>query len=582
MSPRAAAAGLGLLGLLAAGGAITLARTTDQPKASWGIHLIAVAIGLAWIVAGAVAHARRPRNRTGLLMVGVGLAWAATSLSSSDWPPAFTAGLVIGNLWAAMLIHLVLAFPEGRLRTHAERIVTLATYGLVLLVNLALLPFASPENVTDCADRCPDNLLQATDRPGVVEAIDAGAVAGVVVVFAAAAWLLVRRWRAASPVGRRVLAPVFGTGLVAIVLLVAAVVVDQVTDGGADWFLEVALISFGTVPFGFLVGLVRSHLARGSVSGLVVELGETDLSGGVREALARSLGDPTLELFFWLPEIEDFVDSAGARARPPQAPDRATTVVAHHGERVALLVHDAGLRDQPELVDAACAAAGLALANERLQAELRRHVEELRRSRARIVAAGDSERRRLERDLHDGAQQQLVSLAIMLRRAEDKAAGAAEAQHLIARARAELDEALRGLRELARGIHPAVLTDHGLEPALRGLVDRSEQRVSLSVHLDGRPAPPVEVAAYYVVAEALTNAAKHAPDARVEVEVIARGGRLSVRVADDGPGGARPTRGGGLAGLADRVEALGGDLRVESPAGHGTRLVAVLREDAAA
>lgn len=581
MSPRVAAVAIAALGVAAAAGALTLARTTSQPRAALALHLVAVTIGLAWILAGALAHARRPRNRTGLLMVGVGFAWAATSLSSADWSPAFTAGLVIGNLWAAMLIHLVLAFPEGRLETRAARVVTASAYGLVLVPAALSLPFAAADRVTDCAPECPENLLLASDRPGVVDAIEVATVAGVVIVFAAAAWLLVRRWRRASPVGRRALSPVFGTGLIAIALLISAVVVDEVTGGGADWFLEIALIAFGTVPFGFLVGLVRSRLARGSVGGLVVELGETDLEGGVREALARSLGDPSLELFYWLPDEASYVDAAGAPVQPPDDPDRGATVVAHRGQRVALLVHDPALRDQPDLVDAACAAAGMALANERLQAELRRHVEELRRSRVRIVAATDAERRRLERDLHDGAQQRLVSLAIVLRRAEGMAADTPDARAMIERARAELDEALRGLRELARGIHPAVLTDHGLGPALRGLADRAEQPVRLDVHLDGRLPQPVEVAAYYVVAEALTNASKHAPEARVEVEVIERGGRLSVRVTDDGPGGARPLRGGGLAGLADRVEALGGRLQVRSPAGgDGTALQADLWVDA--
>jgi signal transduction histidine kinase len=358
-------------------------------------------------------------------------------------------------------------------------------------------------------------------------------------------------------------------------MLLVAIAASAASDTVSEGLFLVALATFGTIPFAFLVGLVRARLARGSVGGLVVELGEDPLDGDVRGALARSLRDPSLELAFWLPDEETYVDAAGRPYLPPADASRATTVVSHGGERVALLIHDPALGDDPDLVEAACAAAGLALSNERLQAELRRHVDELRASRARIVGAGDAARRRIERDLHDGAQQRLVSLAIMLRRAED-AGDPAAARALLARARTELDDAIRELRELARGIHPAVLTDRGLEAALTALVDRSGVHATLTIDLPERPPREVEIAAYYVVAEALSNAAKHASEARVEVEVTRDPAGVRVRVADDGPGGAHVEPQGGLRGLADRVEAIGGRLRVGPSDAGGTAVVAVV------
>ena len=239
---------------------------------------------------------------------------------------------------------------------------------------------------------------------------------------------------------------------------------------------------------------------------------------------------------------------------------------------MAAVIHDASLLDHPELVRAAGAAAALALENERLDAELRARYDELRASRARLVSAGDAARRRLERDLHDGAQQRFVALALALRLARNSVDAGSSAAALLDGAMAELSAGLAELRELARGIHPAVLSERGLEPALKGLVARSPVPAQLSSTLTGRVPPAVETAAYFVVAEALTNVAKYARASAAEVMLEHAGGRLVLEVRDDGKGGADPEAGSGLAGIADRVAALDGRLVIHSPPGAGTVL----------
>jgi signal transduction histidine kinase len=267
----------------------------------------------------------------------------------------------------------------------------------------------------------------------------------------------------------------------------------------------------------------------------------------------------------------------GTTVKPAAAEGRTVTVLERRGERIAAIVHDAALAEDPALLQSVSAAAGLALENERLLAELRAQLEQLRQSRVRIVEAGDTERRRLERNLHDGAQQRLVSLALALGLAQSKIHNEpAAADEMLDAAREELTAALSELRELARGIHPAVLTERGLSYALTTLAERAPVDVELDVQLDRRPPPAIEAAAYYVVAEALANIAKYAEATTASVLVTTDDQRLRVEVGDDGVGGADPTAGSGLRGLADRVQAFGGELRVISSRGEGTQILAEL------
>jgi signal transduction histidine kinase len=314
------------------------------------------------------------------------------------------------------------------------------------------------------------------------------------------------------------------------------------------------------------------------VAELVERLSGAPRAGDLRAALADALGDPSLTIAYWLPERDGYVDAEGRPvALPAQGGSRAVSEIEHEGRRVGAIVHDVALCEEPELVRAAGAAAALALENERLDAELRARIDELSASRSRIVEAGDAERRRLERDLHDGAQQRLVALALALPLARGRIATDPEgADAVLAGAQRELEQALGELRELARGIHPAVLVDHGLGPALDALAGRAALPVEVAAVPDERLPAAVEAAAYFVVSEALANVAKYARADAAVVTVTRADGRATVEVRDDGVGGADPARGTGLRGLADRVSALDGRLELDSPPGAGTRLRAVI------
>ena len=293
----------------------------------------------------------------------------------------------------------------------------------------------------------------------------------------------------------------------------------------------------------------------------------------LRDSLARALRDPSLSLAYWLPQFRSWSDLDGRPVKlPAEGSDRAATMIDRKGEHVAVLVHDPALLDEPELLDAVGAAAGIAIENGRLHVELRARLEELRGSRSRIIEAGQKERQRLERNLHDGAQQRLIALSLELSLLEQELGPDAAAGLRLAQARSEIATSLGELREVARGIHPAVLSGHGLAVALEQLTARTPVPVRLTVAVDGRLPEPVEVAAYFLVSESLANVAKHASASSATVDVSRTNDQVVVEIVDDGIGGADTERGSGLRGLADRVEALGGRLRVWSPRDNGTRV----------
>jgi signal transduction histidine kinase len=296
----------------------------------------------------------------------------------------------------------------------------------------------------------------------------------------------------------------------------------------------------------------------------VVELNSTP-AGEVGPALARTLGDPSLTLALWLPDRQMFVDERGAVVSLPEGvPGRAVTVIGPETEPLAAIVHDERLLGQRRLLEAAGSAAKLALENTRLQAELRSQLAELKASRSRIVSAADAERRRVERDLHDGAQQRLLALGLALQMLRDRGGD----PELLGEADAELQAALAELRDLARGVHPAILTEQGLAAAIRSLVDRTAIRVTADLQEERYP-QEVETAAYFLVSEAVANIVKHAGATSAVVSVGRLNGRLVVEVSDDGCGGATAS-GSGLQGLADRVGALDGRLTIDSEQGRGT------------
>jgi signal transduction histidine kinase len=552
-------------------GALTawLVGTGGVADAPWATAIFGVVVAFAWCFAGLAALRRRPENRTGRLMVLVGLAWLGSLLAFTSVSVLYTIGLFLGTLYFAVLVHLLLAFPGGRLTARLDRIVVAAAYVDTTLIFGLSVVFGDPN------DPGVENLALVHRDQGLADVFNGLSATVGVLLFFVSFGILAARWRGATAATRRVIGPVLFAGAAAVAVLGVVVALSGAGVNGVAT-QALGLLMFAAVPFAFLVGLWRSRYARGAVADLVVELGAMSEPRSLRGGLARALGDPSLEIAYWLPERSRYVDVDG---HPIDVPDgdgeRVATVIEHGGSRVAALVHDASLRERPELVDAVRAAAGLALENERLQAELSARLVELDESRARIVEVGDAARRRIERDLHDGAQARLVSVAMTLGLADSKfTADPAVSQQMLSDARAGLKVAMRELRELSHGIHPVVLTERGLGAALQELVYTAPLPVDLAVRLDDRLPQPVETAAYFVVAEAVANVAKYAAATHVAITVDRVDGRAVVDVHDDGVGGADVARGTGLRGLADRLDAVGGTLAVHSPPGEGTRLTA--------
>jgi signal transduction histidine kinase len=501
VTPRGLRWALGA-GIVAAAAAASVGTATSEHTELRGLWIAgSMAITWGFLGAGLFAWARRPDNRVGPLLIAVAIAWVVSDLAFSNVDLLFSLGSMLSQIFIAVTVHLLLVFPTGRFQSRADRLIAAGAYFAAGVLYVAAFTFADPESF-DCQG-CPANsFLIADDKP----LSDALGVA-VNVVFAGVALTLVlslaRRWLRATPVQRRALAAALFAGAALMVLLFAATTIVPIT--GADSTMAGvivigALVPFGLVPYVFIGSLVRARMIRGGAfRDLVAELSNAPRSGELRDALAKVLGDPSLELAYWLPKSEAYVDSDGKPIDVPVAnPSRAVSEVRLEDRLVAAIVHDSSLLDDPELVRGVGAAAALALENERLDAELRAKVEELRASRMRMIEATLAERRRLERDLHDGAQQRLVSLALDLRLAEDSLQNdQGSVRELLQAASGELDAALGELRELARGIHPAVLSDRGLDAALETLASRAPLPVALEARLGERLPEQVELAAYF-------------------------------------------------------------------------------------
>ena len=547
--------------------ALILASDHYQKAEVWAV--LGPFVGWSFVGTGLYARHRRPEYRFGDLMVATGFAWFLQALAAANTALVFTFGSVVGGLSGAVFIHTLVTFPTGRLETRAQRLVVGFTYVVVLLSQVPPALVSDEEWVTGCERDCPRQLLliERDDTTADV-ALVTGTTLGLALVAAVIA-VLIARWRRASPPERRVLGPVFLFGVLALVLFGAGLGAQN------NALFVVAFVPLALVPYAFLAGLARTAVAGShGVRELVTRLGATADPVAVRQAFADALGDPTVSVAYWLPERDEWV---GASGLPIEIGDDAVTEIVHQGRLVAALVHDPVLLENPGLLRAVAGAAALSLENQRLNAELLARLAELRASRARIVQAGDSERRRLERNLHDGAQSRFVAVALDLRLARARANEDREVADVLDRAIENLAGGLEELRELARGIHPAVLTDKGLQPALRALADRAPVAVEIDApDRDERLPEPIETTAYFLVAEALTNIAKYAHASRATVRVAPADGGVLVEVADDGIGGADPSSGSGLRGLADRVAAVGGTLQVTSPPGAGTRVQATI------
>jgi signal transduction histidine kinase len=527
--------------------------------------VLTVVVVWSFVASGLIASWRSHETRLGLLMIYTGFALLMGGLL--QFAPSsllFTIGIWVGNAWLILFAAFLLSFPHGRLGERGDRLLLVPF--IVAFVPLMLLWFLFWDPQT-----APGNAFLVWNKPGVAEAIDwtqRVIIAGGALALTGA---LAGRWHRASPSLRRSLTPIV-VGGAATVLASAIVILDAVREHSTDALDFVLLGTLTAVPLAVLADMLRARLAHSAVGELVLELSADPAPANPRDALARALHDPSLMLAYWLPEFETYADRSGRSVEVRPEPGRTTTLVSRGGKPLAALIHDASLQMEPALLDAVVAAAGIALENGRLESELRARVEELRRSRARIVEVAQTERRGLERDLHDGAQQRLVTLSLQLSALEKELASQTGPLRLLNEARRELNQSLRELRELARGIHPAVVTERGLSAALDDLASRAAIPVELEIELPARPPEAVELAAYYLVSESLTNVTKHAQASSVSVEVTREDGQLVIQVLDDGCGGASPQAGSGLRGLEDRVEALGGHVRLWSPKGGGTRI----------
>ncbi len=507
-------------------GAVVLAVAAEWVSYEPGDLPLVVAdgvVGLVLVTCGFVAWERRGESRVGPLMTLSGYTWFAGNL----WPQLL-------YLHRGPLVHLHISYPTGRLRRRLAQATVAAAY-----VDAIVEPIARNDVVTL-----------------------------VLAAFVAAAAL--DGYLRTSGTARRAGAPGLAAAL-AFAGVLAFGAVERLAGWGLDreslWAYDIVIASLAVV---LLVDLLRGRWAEAVVADLVVDLGKRADTRTLRDELGRALGDRSLVLGYWLPEEAHYVDDAG---RPVELPDpgagRAVTPIAHDGEPIAVLVHDEAVLEDAALVDAVASAARMAVANARLQAEVRARVLELAASRRRIVEAADAQRRRLERELRAGAEQRLAAVAAILD--ETRAAVGGPAATTLAETEDELRKARAELHDFAQGIHPAALTDGGLSAALPDLALRAGLPVELEISV-GRLDQAIEAAVYFLCSEALTNGAKHAQATGMAVSVTQSPGRLLVEIADDGAGGADPAKGTGLRGLADRIEALGGRLSVESLPRQGTRL----------
>ena len=533
------------------------------------VAIVNRSVGGSFIACGLIAWQRRPDSRTGPLMTLTGFLYLSEALLTGvGTDVAYTLGQWSANWWIPPFAALILGFPSGRLSSRVDwAIVGAFVFGTVVgqLVWLLFLPF--PEG--------QENVFLISADPGAANTIDRFESGFNATVGLALAIVGISRWIRAAPPLRRLLLPTLA-GALTVLVLVIQTYYALLTGEFIRASQEVTSVLLVSVPLAFLFGILHQQLARAGMADLVVALHRAPEPRGLGDALAKALGDPSLVVAYWLPRFDAYVDADGTPVvLPEEGSGRTVTFVENEGRHIAALIHDPSLAHQPDLLEVVCAAANVAIERERLQAELSARVVELQASRERIVAAGDAERRRLERNLHDGAQQRLVAIALQLRLLQGQVGDDPSAEQLVAAVSDQLALSLGELRELARGLHPAVL-EHGLAPALESLALRSVVATTVSYEPRDRLPEAVELAAYFVASEALANVAKYAQATSVTMRVWRAGPVASIEVADDGIGGADDADGSGLRGLADRVEALQGSLRVVSPRGAGTVITAEL------
>ena len=549
-------------------GALSVARehgelTTYAGRS--GAAAFAVAAGLALAAAGLVISFARPAGRIGELALLAGLVWFAPFWAGWQGgpPPVRSLGTLAAGLELPLLVHVVLAYPSGRLQSTGARVLVFAVYLEAALFVLGRALFRDPFFDPNCWNNCIDNVFLLRSLPRVARGIEDADLWFAVAVAAALATICIRRLIAASTAARRALWPVLTGGVALAAATIAhSAALDGVPleDPSDPAFRSIFLVDCGAailIAIGLMWAVLRARAQRRSMARIVSELGEAPPPGSLESALATAIGDPGLRIAYWLPASRRYVDRRGRPVEEPEAASgRAVTPLVRNGRRVSLVSHAAIVDLEREIG----AAFRLALENEGLQAEVLTQLHDLRASRTRIVETGDAERRRLERDLHDGAQQRLLALSYDLRvaRAAAEAEGDIETASLLAEATGDTQGALGELRELAHGIHPAILSEAGLAPALATLADAAPLAVAIGEAAGERYPAPIETTAYQVVAEAIDDAVRRGAS-YAAVNAIQDEERLVVKVEDDGS-----ARTSTMIHLDDRVGAVGGRLEVEA------------------
>ena len=569
--------------------AFAIVFTSDQP----GDRLL-TAFGRVLVIAVPIAvgiwfWSQAQYERFGRLLVAAGYLWFLAALAESSNSVLYSTGRIGAWVAETIVIYLVLSFPSGRLRTTRERVLVggMVVFTVLLFAPVTLIQerIPAPTYWASCGGDCPANaFFVLSSQPDFVDAwIRPVRLLLVTSVFVATAVLLALRIQAASYLMRKTLAPVLVIAIVrCLAFLTVAVVMRDFglfTDGFelVGWILVLCLPG---VSLAFLVGVLRRRLHAGSALQRLARRLRDDPNVRLPVVIGEAVADPSLEVAYWMPgPPAQWIDEAGRSvALPGKYSARSTTEVRGRDGPLALLIHDRALDDQQEFLGAVGSIAGAALENRRLAAQVEASLEELHESRARIQAAADAERQRMERDLHDGAQQRLVALRVRVELAgelagEDPGSGVT----LLHELGSELEQALDEVRALARGIYPPLLADLGIVKALRAVGRRHPVQTTIEADGVGRYPPELERTVYFCCLEALQNAAKHASSSTVSI-TLADDGALRFAVRDDGigfaAGGVRA--GQGLTNMRDRLAAVGGELTIESAPGKGTSVLGVI------
>jgi signal transduction histidine kinase len=531
--------------------AIVQAGPSDTLAGDSTLALMAeIAVGL--LLVAAAAAARAPTGLR-LLLAASGVAWLVAEWNSPGAGVGFTAGLVLYAAWPPLLAHAALRYGGRSLSRPAIALLAVAYADTLLILGLGTALFFDP-HTQGCFD-CPANRLLVSSHPDLVHDLARTGLWIAAAWTAAFATLVLARLVRATPARNRIELPVLLPAATAIALFGARAVHGAergfLSNDPADralWLAQLAALAL--VAAGVAWERLRARRARDRLAELVLELGRSAPAGGLRDQLAEAFGDPSLELLHALDDAGGWVDGDGRPARLPDDAGRAVTPVVAGGRELSAIVHRRGLLEDPAVAAELSDAARLALEHERLGAVRLAQLESLRASRARIVATADTERRSLERDLHDGAQQRLATLAVAIRLTRRKLTPVGPRFDFeLEAAEKDLREALAELRELAHGLIPAVLAHEGFRPAMEALADRSPRLVIGDLPA-ARFAPPVESAAYFLVAETL----RRTSDGDVAVSARRADGRLVVRLEAVA----------GIVGpntdLEDRVGAVGGTL----------------------